>query len=368
QSFANRMQVNTYSIGNTTAYRYYRLNVTANNGDTGLAIAELGLWSDSGHTIPDGRYRIVSRNSNKVIDVSGNSTANGAQLVQSAFNGGNSQQWDIAWQGNGRYRATGVGSAKVIDNGGTSSIGANLVIQPSSGGTSQLWKVLPDSDGFFNITSVNSGLVADVNGGSAADGANIVQGTYSGSDSQAWMPSLAGTAPPAPTGLIATATSTSQIDLSWTASSGATGYNVKRATISGGPYTTISTGVTTTSYSDTGLDSSTVYYYVVTATNSVGCESGNSPEAGAIPLPGFQAWLKFDETSGTSAADATGHGWTGTLVNGPTWVAGYSNNAVNLSGSSQYVTLPAGIVSTLNDFTVSAWVKVTSLDTWARVF
>ena len=48
QLFANRMQQNTYNISNTTAYRYYRLNVTANNGDTGLAIAELGLWSDTG--------------------------------------------------------------------------------------------------------------------------------------------------------------------------------------------------------------------------------------------------------------------------------------------------------------------------------
>ena len=34
QSFANRMQMNTYNIGNTTAYRYYRLNITADNGDT----------------------------------------------------------------------------------------------------------------------------------------------------------------------------------------------------------------------------------------------------------------------------------------------------------------------------------------------
>ena len=156
--------------------------------------------------------------------------------------------------------------------------------------------------------------------------------------------------------------------MSWTASFGAAGYNVKRATVSGGPYTTIPTGVTATSCADRGLDSSTTYYYVVTATNDGGDESGNSPEAGAIPQPALEAYLKFDEASGTSAADATGNGWTGTLVNGPTWVAGYLNNAVNLSGSSQYVSLPAGVVSNLNDFTVSAWVELTSLDTWARVF
>ena len=38
------------------------------------------------------------------------------------------------------------------------------------------------------------------------------------------------------------------------------------------------------------------------------------------------AYLKFDETSGTTAADSSGHGWHGTLVNAPTWVAGKINN------------------------------------------
>jgi len=368
QLFANRLQQNTYDIGNTTAYRYYRLQVTANNGATTLAVAELGLWGDSGRTIPDGRYRIVGRKTIKVMDVSGGSIASGAQVVQGTYSGSDSQKWDIAWQGNGQYRATGVASTNVMDNGGTSNTGAKLTIQPRSGATSQLWNVVPDSDkSFFHITSVKSGLAVDIASGSTADGTNIIQWTFNGGDNQQWMLGLAGTPPPAPTGLIATAASASQINLSWTASSGASGYSVKRATTSGGPYTAISTGLTATSYSDTGLDSSTTYYYIVTATNAGG-ESGNSPEVGAIPLPALQAFLKFDEASGTSAADATGNGWTGTLVNGGTWVAGYSNNAVNLSGSNQYVTLPAGIVSNLNDFTISAWVKPSSLDTWARVF
>jgi len=367
QLFASRLQQNTYNIGNTTAYRYYQLNVTANNGDTGLAIAELGLWSDTGRTIPDGRYRIGNRRSNKVIDVSGTSTANGAQLVQMSYNGGSSQLWDIAWQGNGQYRATGVASGKVIDNGGTSSTGGTLTIQPWNGLTRQLWKATPYSDGFHHLVSANSSLIVDVSSGSTADGANLVQWTDTGGDNQQWMPSLASTAPPAPTNFVATMATTSQANLSWTASFGASSYNVKRATASGGPYSTVAT-VTATNYSDTGLNSNTTYYYVITALSSGGSESSNSTEVSPLPPPVLKAWLKFDETSGTSAADSTGNGWTGTLVNGATWVTGTSNNAVNLSGSSQYLRLPFGIVSSLNDFTICAWVKPASLDTWARIF
>src|SRR5258708_3563818 len=73
------------------------------------------------------------------------------------------------------------------------------------------------------------------------------------------------TIPAAPTGLLATAASSSQINLSWTASSGAASYNVKRAAVSGGPYTTVATGVASTSFSDTGLAANTIYYYVVSA-------------------------------------------------------------------------------------------------------
>ena len=79
------------------------------------------------------------------------------------------------------------------------------------------------------------------------------------------------------------------------------------------------------------------------------------------------AWLKFDESTGTAAADSSGNGWPGTLVNGPTWVAGKTNNAVSLSGSG-YVSLPTDVVNTLSDFTISTWVNVSSTGGWQRIF
>ena len=54
-----------------------------------------------------------------------------------------------------------------------------------------------------------------------------------------------------PTNLTATATSSSQVNLTWNALTNATSYNVKRSLSSGGPYTTIASGLTATNYTDT---------------------------------------------------------------------------------------------------------------------
>src|SRR6266850_2303544 len=90
-----------------------------------------------------------------------------------------------------------------------------------------------------------------------------------------------GTAPPAPpTGLMATA-GNAQVSLSWSVSTGATLYYVKRATTSGGPYTQISSPAATT-YTDTGLTNGTEFFYVVSAYNSAG-PSANSAEVNATP-------------------------------------------------------------------------------------
>jgi fibronectin type 3 domain-containing protein len=72
------------------------------------------------------------------------------------------------------------------------------------------------------------------------------------------------------------------VGLSWAASSGATGYNVKRATTSGGPYTQVG-APTSTSYTDSSLTNGTTYYYVVSALDSAG-QSANSVQASATPV------------------------------------------------------------------------------------
>jgi beta-galactosidase len=87
------------------------------------------------------------------------------------------------------------------------------------------------------------------------------------------------------TNVLATANS-GKIAVTWAGTPGAF-YNLKRAYVSGGPYTTIASSLATTNYADTNVATCQTYYYVVTITN-VGNESFNSPEAvaevpGALP-------------------------------------------------------------------------------------
>jgi fibronectin type 3 domain-containing protein len=92
------------------------------------------------------------------------------------------------------------------------------------------------------------------------------------------------TAPPppgVPAGLQATA-GNMQVSLTWTASTGATSYHVKRSTTSGGPYAQVS-APTAANFTDTGLTNGTTYYYVVSALNAAG-ESANSSQASATPI------------------------------------------------------------------------------------
>jgi glucosylceramidase len=87
------------------------------------------------------------------------------------------------------------------------------------------------------------------------------------------------TATTAPTGFTATGTP-SGIDLAWVAPVAASGYRVKRATVSGGPYVTIAQP-TVTGHVDEDVASNVTYYYVVSSTNSFG-ESVNSSEVSAV--------------------------------------------------------------------------------------
>ena len=83
------------------------------------------------------------------------------------------------------------------------------------------------------------------------------------------------TAPPAPSLTSATAAD-GQITLIWAAAKGATSYQIYRGTVTGTETAVTGATSTTTTYTDTGLISSTKYFYKVAAVNS----GGPSPLSG----------------------------------------------------------------------------------------
>ena len=74
------------------------------------------------------------------------------------------------------------------------------------------------------------------------------------------------------------------VNLSWDASlSQVAGYNVYRSTTSGGPYSRINSGLDpSTTYADSAIAGGQSYYYVTTAVNSAGDESGFSNEVQVV--------------------------------------------------------------------------------------
>jgi hypothetical protein len=95
--------------------------------------------------------------------------------------------------------------------------------------------------------------------------------------------------PPAPAGLAAS--SGNAVTLTWNTTLAALGYNVKRSTQSGGPYTNIA-GLARTVFADTNVALGTTYYYVVSATNLFG-EGSSSTQVAVVPcaLPNVPANL-----------------------------------------------------------------------------
>ena len=130
--------------------------------------------------------------------------------------------------------------------------------------------------------------------------------------------------PTAPTGLSATPGS-AQVALAWTGSAGATSYAVKRATTSGGPYTTVAPGVTGASYTDTGLSNGTTYYYVVSALNFQG-ESPNTAQVSAKP-PGTLTLAPTDDAYVRDGTYATTNFGSATTLTVKSDATSYKRNA-----------------------------------------
>ncbi len=234
----------------------------------------VGESHSAAQTIPTYPVQVIAKNSGKCLDVAGISKVEGTAVQQWTCWGGENQKWLFTDNGDGTFQITSSNSGMALSVAGDSpSAGGGIVQWPFSGSGNQKWHLQSVGNGYYNLTADSTGMCLDVTGGPSAtgDGVLVQQWTCWGADNQAWQ-----------------LDSSHRVSLTWdtSTSSNVTGYYVYRATQSGGPYTKLSSLLTTTSYVDASVQAGQTYYYATTAADSAGAESAYSNQvATSIPTP-----------------------------------------------------------------------------------
>ena len=200
-------------------------------------------------------------------------------------------------------------------------------------------------NGVFQFTYMTDGSYATGDVGIEAFTPNFTFMGWEGGDPAGGTPDT--TPPTAPSNLTATAASSSQINLAWTASTddvGVAGYLVERCQGSGCTGFAQVATVAGTTYNDTGLVAATSYSYRVRATDAAGNLSGYSNTASATtpaPIPSPPTITSFTPSSGPAGTSVT---ITGTNFTGATAVTfnGVSASFTVSSDTAIQATVPPG--------------------------
>src|SRR5437867_2415877 len=169
-------------------------------------------------------------------------------------------------------------------------------------------------------------------------------------------------APSSPTGLVATAASSSQIGLTWTAptdngGSAITGYKIEKSTDGGSTWSTlVNTCGTSTKCSDTGLPHTTTFTYRVSAINSVGTGSPSTTASAttlAVP-PSPPTGL-----AGSASSSQIRLSWTAPTDNGGSAITGYKIERFT-DGGTTWTTLVANTGNTAATYSDTGLTRATA--------
>jgi predicted phage tail protein len=212
---------------------------------------------------------------------------------------------------------------------GTSSNGETMLATLSNVLTYTIGSLTNGQAYYFKVTAVNS----------------VTEGPFSNEASA--TPDSVATIPSAPQDLHATA-GNAQVVLTWSApasNGGAliTAYEVYSGTTPGGE-TLLTTVGNVLDYTAGSLTNGQVYYFKVTAVNSVG-EGAQSNEASATPVTEPSAPLSLSATSGNAQAMLT---WSAPASNGGTTITGYRVYRGTTSGGEALLTTLGNVLSYTN--------------------
>lgn len=135
--------------------------------------------------VVNGTYfiRMASR-ANSVLDVSGGSSADGANVQIWQNNDTGAQKWNFSRNVDGSYTIVNAASGKALDvKDAAASSGTNIQQWSRNGSAAQRWYIEYVSGGFRLSSALNTAFVIDVSGGNAANGTNVA--LYASNDSKA---------------------------------------------------------------------------------------------------------------------------------------------------------------------------------------
>jgi hypothetical protein len=217
-----------------------------------------------------------------------------------------------------------------LQSSGTLSLYVDGILQASGNGSTNSLKASPYLRFGARQTGANffNGSLDDIRIYNRALGSNEVTALY-------WDSAFPAVAP---TNLTATA-GNNQVTLSWASGLGISGYDLKRATQSGGPYSSIAS-LFNAGYTDNTATNGITYYYVLAAENLLG-DGTNSQEVGATPslAASLKTWFAADAIAGLA---------NGAAVSNWTDISGNSDNATQSTVSQQ----PVYVTNALNSLPV----------------
>ncbi|MDO8647579.1 MAG: LamG-like jellyroll fold domain-containing protein [Candidatus Diapherotrites archaeon] len=188
---------------------------------------------------------------------------------------------------------------------------------------------------------------------------------------EAYVINIDSQSPSVPSSLSATVVSSSQINLSWTASTdnvGVSGYNVLRSLTQAGAYVQVGFSASNSHSDSNGLSASTTYYYKVSAFDAANNESSQSSIVSATTLvyqapQGLILWIKADDSVSDGIATDSGGNGLNSMCSGsdcPVYSAGGGKfgGAYQFNGSVGKLTLPLSPLLRLSSQTKAAWVNL----------
>ena len=136
-------------------------------------------------------FNIVSKGSEKCLDVHAWDKNNGVRIQQWPCHGGDNQIWALRPGSDQYFYIMSKHSRKYLDVADASlHDGANIQQWEYVGNKNQQWKFDRLNDGSYRITARHSGRCMNVKHASNDDGARVVQNTWHGGANQRWWLSL----------------------------------------------------------------------------------------------------------------------------------------------------------------------------------